>query len=229
MAKLFVYGVHSHCPRKLIEEEFSRCGEVTDVYNSGKGFAFVTMADQDGVNAAIEKLNGSEMDGQDIKVEAAKRPDNQGGENGSFSSRGKRGGRGGFSRGGRGRGYGRGGGGNEGKGGFGRNGSDGNDEKKLFVYGVNARCPRKLIEDEFSRCGEVTDVYNTRKGFTFVTMAEQEGVNAAIEKLNGAQMDGQEIKVMKFGSRGGRGGRGGRGQESKNRGNRENGKDWREN
>ena len=34
---------------------------------------------------------------------------------------------------------------------------------KLFVYGVNARCPRDVLEGEFARCGEVTDVYITEK------------------------------------------------------------------
>ena len=35
---------------------------------------------------------------------------------------------------------------------------------KLFVYGVNSRCPKDLLEDEFSRCGKVEDVYITGKG-----------------------------------------------------------------
>ena len=35
---------------------------------------------------------------------------------------------------------------------------------KLFVYGVNARCPKDILEDEFSRCGKVDDVYITEKG-----------------------------------------------------------------
>ena len=71
MSKLFVYGVHSSCPKDLLEEEFGRCGNVTDVYITQKGFAFVTMADQDGVDSAISKLNGTELDGQEIKVEQA--------------------------------------------------------------------------------------------------------------------------------------------------------------
>ena len=35
---------------------------------------------------------------------------------------------------------------------------------KLFVYGVNARCPKDILEDEFGRCGKVDDVYITEKG-----------------------------------------------------------------
>ena len=41
---------------------------------------------------------------------------------------------------------------------------------KLFVYGVNSRCPRDLLEDEFGRCGKVEDVYITGKGKYFSTL-----------------------------------------------------------
>ena len=41
---------------------------------------------------------------------------------------------------------------------------------KLFVYGVNSRCPRDLLEDEFGRCGKVEDVYITGKGKCFSTL-----------------------------------------------------------
>jgi len=56
MAKLFVYGVNARCPKENLEAEFGRCGEVTDVYITGKGYAFVTMADEDGAQAAIKQL-----------------------------------------------------------------------------------------------------------------------------------------------------------------------------
>jgi len=102
MTKLFVYGVHSSCPKDLLEEEFGRCGEVTDVYITGKGFAFVTMSDQDGVDSAISKLNGTEMDGQEIKVEQARAREDRGGGGGGNRSYGSRS----FGRGGGG-GYGR--------------------------------------------------------------------------------------------------------------------------
>ena len=40
---------------------------------------------------------------------------------------------------------------------------------KLFVYGVNSRCPKGVLEDEFARFGDVTDVHITEKGFAYVT------------------------------------------------------------
>merc|ERR1712018_843484 len=70
-----------------------------------------------------------------------------------------------------------------------------NKMAKLFVYGVNARCPRVCLESEFARCGDVTDVYITEKGYAFVTMADQAAADAAIKELNGSVVDGQEIKV----------------------------------
>ena len=100
MAKLFVYGVSSHCPRDVLESEFSRCGEVTDVYNTEKGYAFVTMADDNGAEQAIQQLNGYSLDGQEIKVDRAKDRGSGGGGRGGGGFRGGRGG-GGF-RGGRG-------------------------------------------------------------------------------------------------------------------------------
>jgi len=101
MSKLFVYGVNAHCPRDVLESEFGSCGQVDDVYNTGKGYAFVTMADQDGAEKAIAELNGREIDGQAIKVDAAKPPRERGEGGGGGGYRGGRGGGGGF-RGGRG-------------------------------------------------------------------------------------------------------------------------------
>jgi len=101
MAKLFVYGVNARCPKENLEAEFARCGEVTDVYITGKGYAFVTMADEDGAQAAIKTLNGQMIDGQEVKVDTA----HGGGEGGPRG--GGRGGGGGF----RGRSFSRGGGG----------------------------------------------------------------------------------------------------------------------
>jgi len=101
MTKLFVYGVNSRCPRDLLEDEFGRCGKVEDVYITGKGFAFVTMADQEGVDEAIDKLNGTEIDGQEIKVEQARaKEEGRGGGGRSFGGGGRSGGFGGRDRGG---------------------------------------------------------------------------------------------------------------------------------
>jgi len=69
--KLFVYGVSSSCPKGLLEKEFNRYGRVSDVFVTGKGYAFITMESKDEAEDAIDALNGKKVDGQDIKVEMA--------------------------------------------------------------------------------------------------------------------------------------------------------------
>merc|ERR1712156_299608 len=70
--KLFVYGINANCPRDLLEDTFEKCGKVNDIFNTGKGYAFVTMADERDAKIACEDLNGTELDGQDIKVEISR-------------------------------------------------------------------------------------------------------------------------------------------------------------
>ena len=53
-------------------------------------------------------------------------------------------------------------------------------DKKLFVHGVDEDCPRKVLESEFGRCGEVTNVYNTGKGYAFVTMKEESAAQVGV-------------------------------------------------
>jgi len=122
MTKLFVYGVNANCPRDKLEKEFAAMGDVTDCFITGKGYAFVTMANHEDAERAIEKLHGAEVDGQEIKVEEARarnEGERRGGGRGGF-----RGGRGGGFRGGRGDGRGRGRGGYRG----GRGGGGGSRE-----------------------------------------------------------------------------------------------------
>ena len=66
---------------------------------------------------------------------------------------------------------------------------------KLFVYGVDSKCPKDILEEEFGKYGTVDDVYITEKGFAFVTMSEKDDALAAIKELNGEKIDGQEVKV----------------------------------
>ena len=67
--KLFVYGVHCSCPRRIIEDEFKRNGKVLDVYITGKGYAFVTMANEEEARDAIKDIDGTQIDGQEVRVE----------------------------------------------------------------------------------------------------------------------------------------------------------------
>merc|ERR1711981_1342943 len=110
MTKLFVNGVNANCPKEKLEKEFSGLGEVTDCFITGKGYAFVTMANHEDAERAIEKLHGSEVDGQEIKVEEARARNEGGSRGGGGGYRGRGGFRGRGGGRGRGRGGGRGGG-----------------------------------------------------------------------------------------------------------------------
>ena len=110
----------------ILKKIMTRCGEVTDVYITEKGYAFVTMADDAGAAAAIKELNGIVIDGQEIKVDNAHGGDRRGGGGGGgFRGRSFSHGGGGRARGGGGFGGGRGGGFGGGRGGGGRGGFGG--------------------------------------------------------------------------------------------------------
>ena len=62
-----------------IKKEFEQFGEVTSVRiiqdretGRSKGFAFVEMPEKDAADAAIESLNGKELQGRALKVNAAR-------------------------------------------------------------------------------------------------------------------------------------------------------------
>merc|ERR1719492_389509 len=109
--KLFIYGVDQNFQNIELQSEFEKFGPVTDVHNTGKGYAFVTFEDKNSAETAIREMDGVTLNGQQIKVNEAK-PREGGGRGGG------RGYGGGFG-GGRGRGGGGYGGGRYGGGGYG--------------------------------------------------------------------------------------------------------------
>ena len=69
-----------------LRDAFGQCGTVTDVYiamdkmtGRPRGFAFVTMGTADEAKAAIEKLNGADLDGRQLTVNEAKPKEEMGG------------------------------------------------------------------------------------------------------------------------------------------------------
>jgi len=81
--KLFVYGVNEGTSNSELQTEFEKFGTVTDTYNTGKGYAFVTFDNKDDANEATEQLNGATILGQQVKVNVA-RPKNNGGGGGGW-------------------------------------------------------------------------------------------------------------------------------------------------
>ena len=88
------YGVSDDNLREVFEAfgAVSSAKVITDKYSRrSKGFGFVEMENDAEANAAIEQLDGAEIDGRTVKVnEARPKEDNRGG--------GNRGGGGGYRR-----------------------------------------------------------------------------------------------------------------------------------
>jgi cold-inducible RNA-binding protein len=115
--KLFVGGLAWTTSDQSLREAFEVHGEVTEakVVNDretgrSRGFGFVTFAQAAHADAAVQRMEGSNLDGRSIRVNEAQQRDDR-----------PRGGGGGYGGGGGG-GYGGGGGGGYGGGGGGRGG-----------------------------------------------------------------------------------------------------------
>lgn len=73
---------------------------------------------------------------------------------------------------------------------------------KLYVGNLSFKTTDADLRDTFARFGNVTDVYvaNDRmtgrpRGFAFVTFSTAEESQAAIEKMNGVDLDGRALTV----------------------------------
>lgn len=76
--RLFVGNLAFHTTEDVLQREFSRFGNVSEVKlvldretGRSRGFAFVSMGTDDEANAAIQELNGAELDGRALKVNVA--------------------------------------------------------------------------------------------------------------------------------------------------------------
>jgi len=89
---------------------------------------------------------------------------------------------------------------------------------KLYVGNLARVTTSNSLEDLFKAHGEVRSVEmimdrfsGTPKGFGFVEMVSDQGAQAAIDALNGKEVDGRTLTVNKARPREERGGGGGRG------------------
>jgi len=85
--KLFIYGVNEGTSNSDLQEGFEKFGTVTDTYNTGKGYAFVTFDKKEDATEATAQMDGTTLLGQQIKVNEA-RPKNNGGGGGYGGGRG---------------------------------------------------------------------------------------------------------------------------------------------
>lgn len=76
--RVFVGGLSSNTTDELLREAFALHGDVVEAKvltdrdtGRSRGFGFVTFASADQVQAAIEALDGSRLDGRSIRVNPA--------------------------------------------------------------------------------------------------------------------------------------------------------------
>ena len=74
--KLFIGGLSFSTSTERLRQAFAGCGTVESVTvatdrdtGRSRGFGFVEMATTEEANAAIAKLNGTDLDGRQIRVE----------------------------------------------------------------------------------------------------------------------------------------------------------------
>ncbi len=79
--KLFVGGLSYSTSNDRLRDAFAAVGTVESASvvtdrdtGRSRGFGFVEMASMEDANAAVSRLNGSQLDGRQIKVEIAKSP-----------------------------------------------------------------------------------------------------------------------------------------------------------
>ena len=110
--KLFVGNLSFNATENQLQDLFAAHGTVTEVdvimdkfSGRPRGFAFVTMDTKEGADAAVQALNGKEIDGRALTVTAARprddRPRTGGGGGGGGYGGGRSGGGGGGGGGGR--------------------------------------------------------------------------------------------------------------------------------
>jgi RNA recognition motif-containing protein len=87
---------------------------------------------------------------------------------------------------------------------------------RLYVGNLSFGSTDQTLREAFAAHGDVTDVHvvvdrmtGQSRGFGFVTMGSQNEASAAMEAMNGADLDGRQLKVNEAEERSGGGGRGG--------------------
>ena len=100
--RLYVGNLSFNTGSDALRDAFAKFGEVTDVHlvtdrmtGQPRGFGFVTMGTSEAARSAIATMNGSNLDGRELRVNEAE--ERQGGRGGGFGG----GGRGGFGGGGK--------------------------------------------------------------------------------------------------------------------------------
>lgn len=93
-SKLHVGNLSFNTDDNALRAAFEKFGQITDTYvatdritGRARGFAFVTFATAEEAQAALEKLNGTDLDGRALQISEAKPKESFSGSRASASSR----------------------------------------------------------------------------------------------------------------------------------------------
>ncbi|KAF3554415.1 hypothetical protein F2Q69_00011081 [Brassica cretica] len=181
--KLFVGNLPFNVDSAQLAQLFESAGNVEmveviydKVTGRSRGFGFVTMSSVSEVEAAAQQFNGYELDGRQLRVNAGPPPPKR---EDSFS----RGPRSSF-------------------GGGGGGGGGGGSGNRVYVGNLSWGVDDMALESLFGEQGKVVEarvIYDRdsgrSKGFGFVTYNSAQEVQNAIQTLNGADLDGRQIRV----------------------------------
>ena len=179
-----------------LRQVFGEFGPVTDVFlpsdrgtGRPRGFGFVSMGTRPAAEAAIAKMDQSQLDGRTVRVNESK-PRGEGPAD-------------------RDRGF--------GPGGMGGFNSSGSAEVKLYVGNLSFDTPEETVRKIFEDQGQVVDCFlptdrdtGRVRGFAFVTMVSADAEKAC-SNLNGYELDGRSLRVNEAQPKGMGGGGGPRG------------------
>ncbi|CAN8287394.1 unnamed protein product [Cochlearia groenlandica] len=189
--KLFVGNLPFNVDSAQLAQLFEGAGNVEmveviydKITGRSRGFGFVTMSSASEVEAAAQQFNNYELDGRPLRVNAGPPPPKR---EDAFS-RGPR-----SSFGSSGSGYGGGGGGG---------GSSAGSGNRVYVGNLSWGVDDMALESLFGEQGKVVEarvIYDRdsgrSKGFGFVTYNSSQEVQDAIRTLDGADLDGRQIRV----------------------------------
>ncbi|KAL0276196.1 UNVERIFIED_CONTAM: hypothetical protein PYX00_003813 [Menopon gallinae] len=185
--RVFVGGLTYRVRERDLERFFRKYGRVKDI-SMKNGYAFVEFDDHRDADDAVYELNGKELLGERVIVEHARGTDR------SRRSRDRYGG-GGFGR----RRWDR-----EDRGrGSDRYGPPTRTEYRLIVENLSSRVSWQDLKDYMRQAGEVTyaDAHKNRRNEGIVEFISSSDMKAAIDKLDGTELNGRKIRLIEDKSR----------------------------
>ncbi|KAF2498607.1 hypothetical protein BU16DRAFT_425889, partial [Lophium mytilinum] len=178
---LFVGNLSWNIDEEWLTRHFEEYGEITGARiitdkatGKAKGFGYVEFASGASAKAALEALNGTELDGRNLNVDYSTPRST---ENKSFADRS-----------------------NDRSKRFGD--QKGAPANTLFVGNISFEATNDMISEYFSEYGTITRVSlptdqetGNAKGFGYVDFTTVEEATAALEALNGADIAGRAIRL----------------------------------